>query len=342
MANRVTATAQRIGFAPITRIDTAKREIEVTATSETLDAYGTIFAYEASQAAFERWLGNVREMHATVAVGKRVDVAYDPERRQVRVRLRISTGAPSTWDKILDGTLCGASIGAANVCWQDMPREQLPDSTQAQGDLPATVRVATAYDLVELSLVDSPANPDCVGITLVRAAVPDVTMLDPLDDADAPPAVVDTIIPLDEPPLHAGMRAMRMACGCALCRADLAGVEDGAATTSTGEASRLWLAETRRMAATVAALHGTVERVAREQREQLAAIAARVALIEQQPMPGGPVLRAAEKTLGFAGTHHLGNLAERITALQDFGATATDQHTQVEVAAEILRLQRGE
>lgn len=203
MGRMLTETAQRIGFAPITRIDTAKREIEVTATSEALDAYGTIFAYEASHAAFERWLGNVREMHNTVAVGKRVDVAYDPDRRQVRVRLRISTGAPSTWDKILDGTLCGASIGAANVCWQDVPREQLPDTVRMQDDLPATIRMATSYDLVELSLVDSPANPDCVGIMLVRAALPDVTVLAPLDDDDAPPAVVDTIIPLDEPPLHA-------------------------------------------------------------------------------------------------------------------------------------------
>lgn len=136
---------------------------------------------------------------------------------------------------------------------------------------------------------------------------------------------------------------MRVACGCAQCRSELAAFADGDAPASqAGEGQRVWLAETRRMAATVAALHGTVERVAREQREQLAAIATRVEHIEQQPMPGGPVLRAAEKTLGFAGTHHLGNLAERITALQEFGATASDQRTQVEVAAEILRLQRGE
>lgn len=164
---------QRVAFAPITRIDAATREIEVTATSEALDAFGTVFDYVASKEAFQRWLGNVREMHANVAVGKRVAVICDDAARQIRVRLKISRGAASTWEKILDGTLCGASIGAANVVWREARR--------ADRDA-APVRVATAYDLVELSLVDHPANPDCVGIAVVRGMVADVGVLDEIEE----------------------------------------------------------------------------------------------------------------------------------------------------------------
>src|SRR6476661_4301753 len=56
----VTGTA-RIGFAPIVRVDAPRREIELCATSETVDSHGTIFDYDASKDAFTRWIGNVRE-----------------------------------------------------------------------------------------------------------------------------------------------------------------------------------------------------------------------------------------------------------------------------------------
>nr|MBF6592682.1 hypothetical protein [Ktedonobacterales bacterium] len=246
------ASIRRIGYAPITRIDTARREIEVTATSEALDAYGTIFAYEASRDAFARWLGNVREMHDAVAVGKRVAVAYDPDRRAVRVRLRISQGAESTWQKILDGTLCGASIGAANVTWQEMARDQLPDTLRAEPNLRDTVRVATAYDLVELSLVDSPANPDCIGITLIRGAMPEVDLLDPLDDGEALPEPVDTVVTASPP----GSRSIFGATPPKTERGSEHEMRAGETDTrAASEAQRLMLVETRRLAATMAALY---------------------------------------------------------------------------------------
>lgn len=301
-------TAQRIGFAPITRIDAATREIEVTATSEALDAYGTIFDYEASCAAFARWMGNVREMHDALAVGKRVAVHEDAEQRQIRVRLRISRGAESTWQKILDGTLCGASIGAANVTWREARQSNAGrDSGTAGGDPSATVRVATAYDLVELSLVDNPANPDCVGIAVIRAALPDVDLLDELEEDAAPPPN----------PL-------------------LIAMEGGNA-----QEQRALLVATRQAVAGVALLRGLVERLARDQQDGLAQLSVRLTRIEQQPMGGGPTLRAAEKVLGAPMGNPSVNVAERIAALQAFGAGRPDQHTQVEVAAEILRLQRG-
>ncbi len=48
--------------------------------------------------------------------------------------------------------------------------------------------VATHYDLVELSLVDNPSNPDALGISIVRDAVPNLAMLAPLDYSPPPSA----------------------------------------------------------------------------------------------------------------------------------------------------------
>jgi hypothetical protein len=60
----------------------------------------------------------------------------------------ISKGASDIWEMVLDGTLTGFSIGGA-----------VKDSTnEFDESLDKTVRVIKEYDLVELSLVDSPAN----------------------------------------------------------------------------------------------------------------------------------------------------------------------------------------
>ena len=365
MVGTASDMAQRVGFAPITRIDAARREIEVTATSEAVDAYGTVFDYAASKDAFARWLGNVREMHESLAVGRRVGVDYDDAGRQVRVRLRISRGAESTWQKILDGTLCGASIGAANVAWE----------ARRFADAEEPVRVATAYDLVELSLVDNPANPDCLGIALVRGKLPDADLLDEMEDESNTNATKiherrenerDTQEGEEEEaselPLHAGMRVMALACGCALCGeiAEMLGSpqssgqdesrpyapsieEGGEATTRAADTGwRHVVGTEQRLAAGLALLRGDLDRAAQEQHAALADLRVRMERIERQPQPGGPVLRAAEKVLGAPlGSNGL-NVPERIAALQEFGATRSDQRAQVEVAAEILRLQRGE
>ncbi|HEX6818894.1 MAG TPA: hypothetical protein VF120_11000 [Ktedonobacterales bacterium] len=175
---------RRIGYAPIVRLDETRREIELCATSEAVDSYGTIFSYEASKDAFSRWLGNVREMHERKAVGRRVAVRCDDVARKVYVTIRISLGARDTWEKVRDGTLCGASIGAANVHW-------LPTLWKT-ADGRKTVMMADTYDLMELSLVDNPSNPDALGITFVRDAVPDATVLDRLDTDELDTDELDT------------------------------------------------------------------------------------------------------------------------------------------------------
>jgi hypothetical protein len=95
-------------------------------------------------------------MHQPVAVGKMVnfkeDKYFDPETNKfysgVYVSAYISKGAQDTWEKVLDGTLSGFSIGGRMNKWDDAYDEKMD----------AKIRVIKEYDLVELSLVDTPAN----------------------------------------------------------------------------------------------------------------------------------------------------------------------------------------
>jgi hypothetical protein len=77
---------------------------------------------------------------------------FDPESKKfyngVFVSAYVSKGAQDTWEKVLDGTLAGFSIGGRMNKWDDGFDEK---SDKA-------IRIIKQYDLVELSLVDSPAN----------------------------------------------------------------------------------------------------------------------------------------------------------------------------------------
>jgi hypothetical protein len=115
-----------------------------------------IVTTEASMKAFENFRGNIREMHQPLAVGKMVsfkqDKYFDSESKKfyngVFVSAYVSKGAQSTWEKVLDGTLTGFSIGGKMNKWDDAFDEKLDSQ----------IRIIKDYDLVELSLVDSPAN----------------------------------------------------------------------------------------------------------------------------------------------------------------------------------------
>jgi FtsZ-binding cell division protein ZapB len=106
--------------------------------------------------AFEKFRGNIREMHQPKAVGKMVsfkeDKYFDPETKKfytgVYVSAYVSKGAQDTWEKVLDGTLSGFSIGGRMNKWDDAYDEKMESK----------IRIIKDYDLVELSLVDNPAN----------------------------------------------------------------------------------------------------------------------------------------------------------------------------------------
>lgn len=363
-------TAQ-IGFAPIVRVDAERREIELCATSEALDSHGTIFDYDASREAFTRWLGNVREMHGRAAVGSRVAVRCDDETRRIFVRIRVSRGAQDTWEKVVDGTLRGASIGASNVVWRRQRR-------RVAGEQRA-VNVATRYDLVELSLVDNPSNPDALGISFVRDATPDAALLDLLDESDAPEqrgeqpesAADETPVAVREEQetrderderapynhLHGAARAVLTGCGCSTCvaaqalLADVGAQAERAANNGRGDqpvarALAAGLADTSMrivaLDAGVRALAATVEQALRQMAGEVGALAQRVVTLEGQPVAGGPVARPVEKPSPFAARRQMSapEAADRYRALASLAGDVTDPQAQVAIAAELIRLQQ--
>jgi hypothetical protein len=141
---------------PFSKVDKERRIVSGFATLDNLDKQNDIVTPEASLQAFKKFRGNIREMHQPIAVGKMVsfkeDKFFDPETKKmysgIYVSTYISKGAQDTWEKVLDGTLSGFSIGGKMNKWDDGYDENMDSK----------VRIIKDYDLVELSLVDTPAN----------------------------------------------------------------------------------------------------------------------------------------------------------------------------------------
>jgi len=144
---------------PFTKVNREKRTVSGFATLDNVDQTGDVVTAEASIKAFENFRGNLREMHQAVAVGKVVsfkpETYYDQATKKfyngVYVTSYISKGAQDTWEKVLDGTLAGFSIGGKI-------KDSDNEVNKATGK---SVRFIKDYDLVELSIVDSPANELC-------------------------------------------------------------------------------------------------------------------------------------------------------------------------------------
>ncbi len=141
---------------PIGKVDQERRIVSGFATLDNVDKQNDIVTTEASIEAFKKFRGNLREMHQPSAVGKVVsfkeDRYFDPQVKKfysgVYVSAYVSKGAQDTWEKVLDGTLTGFSIGGNITKSDDMYDEKIDKS----------VRIIKEYDLHELSLVDNPAN----------------------------------------------------------------------------------------------------------------------------------------------------------------------------------------
>jgi archaellum component FlaC len=141
---------------PIGKVDVDRRMVSGFATLDNVDKQGDVVTTEASLTAFKNFRGNLREMHQPSAVGKIVsfkeDRYFDPNTKMfysgVYVSAYVSKGAQDAWEKVLDGTYSGFSIGGNITKTDDTYDEKLDKS----------IRIIKEYDLHELSLVDNPAN----------------------------------------------------------------------------------------------------------------------------------------------------------------------------------------
>jgi len=141
---------------PITKVDEEQRMVYGYATVEELDSHGEIITYEASKKAFSNWIGNIREMHKDIAVGKAIDIEFDDAAKGVWISAKISESedGENAWIKVKEGVLAGFSIGG-RINDAQMQQMMIDDKKKM-------VNVITDYDLGETSLVDNPAVASAV------------------------------------------------------------------------------------------------------------------------------------------------------------------------------------
>jgi len=147
-------------FIEITKIDEEQRIVGGYATTDSLDIEGDIIDLDATREAVEeyRQWGNVRYMHQAHAVGVVKEMEVDDKGLYVEVKVVDD----DCWVKVREGVLKGFSIGfrILECIW-----DGIKDAWRI-----------TKYLLIEISLVDRPANPDCIYDVIKRA-----------DDGDFPP-----------------------------------------------------------------------------------------------------------------------------------------------------------
>lgn len=134
------ATAEAFNFfLPITKIDKNARTISGYASTPTLDLDGEIVSIDAVRKAlpgYWEWR-NIREMHGPSAVGVAKEANVDDK----GLFLTAKIVDEAAWQKVLEGVYKGYSIGGKKLA--------------------KTGNTITDIELVEVSVVDRPANPDC-------------------------------------------------------------------------------------------------------------------------------------------------------------------------------------
>jgi hypothetical protein len=147
------------------KVDVEKRTVSGFATLDNVDAHGEIIDSSASIEAFKKFRGGLREMHTNNAVGtvvkfeeaKKYSDGEEKLYTGVYITARVSKGAQDTWEKVLDGTYKGFSIGGK------IKRKELEKSEDGK-----VRNVIKDYDLLEVSLVDNPANPLAMVMTVQK------------------------------------------------------------------------------------------------------------------------------------------------------------------------------
>ena len=144
-------------FVPITKIDAAQRLVYGVVTAEQPDVSRRGLRLRQHQAAIIRSgrknspsatdgksFGNLRAMHANVAAGKLVEIAFNDEHKRIEICGKVVDDAE--WQKVEEGVYTGFSQGGRYL-------KRWPDP-----DEPALMRY-TAEPL-EVSLVDHPCLPE--------------------------------------------------------------------------------------------------------------------------------------------------------------------------------------
>lgn len=127
-------------FAPISKVDDEKRMVYGYASTDTKDSQGDVVKLDAIEEALPDYMrfGNIREMHSMSAVG--VAKSAEVDDRGLYIGAKVVDDA--AWAKVKEGVYKGFSIGGKAL--------------EKAGGIISKLR------LTEISLVDRPANPECV------------------------------------------------------------------------------------------------------------------------------------------------------------------------------------
>jgi hypothetical protein len=127
-------------FAPITKVDDEQRMVYGYASTDSKDSQGEIVKSDAIEAALPDYMrfANIREMHTMSAVG----VAKSAEVNEGGLYIGAKVVDDAAWIKVKEGVYKGFSIGGKAL-------------EKSNG-------VISKLRLTEISLVDRPANPECV------------------------------------------------------------------------------------------------------------------------------------------------------------------------------------
>lgn len=158
----------------VCKVDQEQRMVHGWATLDNPDRQGDVVEASASEKAFSRFRGNIREMHEKIAAGRMVgyrpQTYVDPETNEAYngffVSAYVSKGAQPTWEKVLDGTLNAFSIKGPVYEYEHRYNEKLGK----------TLRHILDYDLEELSLVDSGGNQLANVVSIQKNAEGEVTV----------------------------------------------------------------------------------------------------------------------------------------------------------------------
>ncbi len=137
-------------FLPISKIDKARRTISGYATTPAEDLDGEIISLDAVKKALPGYMQwrNVREMHTASAVGVAKEANIDSKGLYLSAKI-VDDAA---WTKVIEGVYNGFSIGGKKLA--------------------KIGNTITELDLIEISVVDRPCNPEC-RFTVQKSASPE-------------------------------------------------------------------------------------------------------------------------------------------------------------------------
>lgn len=126
-------------FVPLSKMDKSQQMVFGYASTPALDLDGEIVSLSAIKSALPGYMawGNIREMHRTSAVGVAKEATMDDK----GLWLGVKVVDPVAWQKCLEGVYKGFSIGGQVIKKSGKTIDEM--------------------ELIEISLVDRPANPEC-------------------------------------------------------------------------------------------------------------------------------------------------------------------------------------